>query len=93
MIEEFVEEFAAWTDEFAWFLCWLAIFRAADYQFKVCCTNPVTLFFLKFIESVLILFLLKLFVLVQFHKNNMGVKDMVWKLYNYTKVHANKWEL
>ena len=78
-------------EEFAWFLCWLAIFHAVHYQFKVCI--PVTLFCLKFIESILLLFLLKLFVFYQLHGDGMDVKDMVWELYNYTKVHVNKWEL
>ena len=78
-------------EEAAWFVIWVLILYGVHYQFKVCI--PVTLFVLKLIESLFLLFLVKLFVFYQIHGDGMDFKQMSWELYNYTKAQLKTFEL
>lgn len=81
-------------EEIAWFIVWIMLLYGVHYQFKVCI--PVTLFCLKFVESLVLLFLLKLFVFFQVYGDGMNfttVKNVTSELFKAAKVHMNKMDL
>jgi len=82
------------VEEIVWFFVWLLLLYLVHYQFKVCI--PVTLFVLKFMESLLLLFLLKLFVFFQIHGDGVTlatVTNVTSTFIHAAKTHMAKMDL
>jgi len=64
-------------EELLWFLTWLLLLVLVHYQFKVCV--PVTLACLKVLESLLLLFAMRVYVYFIYYGETDGVMSLLLK--------------